>query len=79
MVNIVVHGQLPFPVGENWTVADAEERIRTVRGLVNGYIARNGIALRRTEQIQDGDEFREFQLANQGKSYIADILLLYFI
>eukprot|EP01040_Poterioochromonas_malhamensis_P014943 gene14943-16633_t len=67
MVNIVIAGHNDFPCPVGWTVAQAEERIRSRYGLINGGIDRNGEAMAATDTITaDGNyQFVNFQ-SQQG-------------
>jgi hypothetical protein len=77
MVNIRISGQKDFPCPVSWTVEKAEERIRSMFGLVNGGILKNGEATDPAETItNDGDyEFVNAQ-PQPGNSTLSNKFIL---
>lgn len=70
-VNIHIYNHRNFPCPVGWTVEETESRIRSMYGLVNGGIIKNGIVMRSTDSITaDGEyQFVNFH-ENQGMFFI---------
>ncbi len=68
MVTIVIAGHSDFPCPVGWTVEEATNEIRSMYGLSNGGIRRNGEAMRPIDAITAGGnyQFVNFQ-SQQGK------------
>ncbi len=62
-VNIRIAGRNPFACPIAWTVEEARNEIRSMYGLINGGITRNGIVMRSSDLItSDGEyDFVNFQ------------------
>jgi hypothetical protein len=78
VVSIKIEGREDFPVEDGWTANEVIEEIRLAYSLRDGYIKRNGVAMRSTSKILEKDEeggvvsfefvgFQNLQQSQQGK------------
>lgn len=81
MVNIDIEGHKNFPCPVDRTVEEAENKIRSMYGLLNGGILKNGVAMFLNDIITaeaDGVyQFVNFQ-PQQGKVLLFDLIYFYF-